>query len=294
MHDPLIEAVIAELESRKIEASYIGPPAGKEVDWPDVTMEAARMVSKGTVDEAIVFCWTGTGACIAANKVEGIRAALCFDRETARGARIWNHANVLALSIRATSAHIAKEILDGWFTTSLSDDDWNKNQVEKVSRENPYPVIRNTLSASLSWSDAHISLEDVVQDFPAEYMGKIIPGETHSPWQLLEHIRICQEDILDFSINPKYKEKKWPDEYWPKNPDPPSESAWNESVEKLIDDREKLATLIEDETISLTKNIEHGNGQTFIREALLVVDHGAYHLGQLALMKKVLIHLESN
>ena len=83
-------------------------------------------------DEGIVFCWTGTGASIAANKVPGIRAALCHDAETARGARVWNHANVLALSLRATTEAIAKEILDTWFTTPYSEDEWNRQQIERI------------------------------------------------------------------------------------------------------------------------------------------------------------------
>ena len=83
-------------------------------------------------DEGIVFCWTGTGASIAANKVPGIRAALCQDAETARGARIWNHANVLALSLRATTEAIAKEILDTWFATPYSEDEWNRQQMERI------------------------------------------------------------------------------------------------------------------------------------------------------------------
>jgi ribose 5-phosphate isomerase B len=86
----------------------------------------------GQADEGIVFCWTGTGASIAANKVRGIRAALCHDAETARGARIWNHANVLALSLRVTSEALAKEILEAWFSTSYSDDEWNCQQIARL------------------------------------------------------------------------------------------------------------------------------------------------------------------
>ena len=86
----------------------------------------------GRANEGIVFCWTGTGASIAANKVAGIRAALCHDSETARGARIWNHANILALSLRATSEALAKEILEAWFATPYSDDEWNRQQIERI------------------------------------------------------------------------------------------------------------------------------------------------------------------
>jgi ribose 5-phosphate isomerase B len=89
--------------------------------------------SRSVVQEAIVCCWTGTGASIVANKVVGISAALCADAETAKGSRVWNHANVLALSLRSTSEAIAKEILDAWFSTPYPDDEWNKKQIERIS-----------------------------------------------------------------------------------------------------------------------------------------------------------------
>lgn len=288
MHDPLIESVLKELESRKIEATYIGPVAGDETDWPDITMDAARMVASGSVNEAIVFCWTGTGASIAANKIGGIRAALCSDRETAKGARIWNHANVLAMSIRSTSPAIAKEILDGWFSTPLSDDEWNRNQVAKVSKESTNSGIRDMLIRALAWDDAHGSLESLTGSFPVELAAETIPGEPHSPWQILEHIRICQEDILDFATNPKYKYKKWPDDYWPKDPKPPSPAAWAETSDRIIQDRNRLTELIEDTNTSLTEIFRHGRGENLIREVLLVIDHTAYHLGQLTILKKYL------
>jgi ribose 5-phosphate isomerase B len=128
----LVDAVLVELERRGILIEYIGPAAGEEADWPEVTVAAAERVTQGDADEAIVMCWTGTGCTLAANKVPGIRAALCHDAETARGARIWNHANVLALSLRSTSEAMAKEILDAWFATPLSDDDWNLRQIERI------------------------------------------------------------------------------------------------------------------------------------------------------------------
>jgi len=129
---PLVEAVRRELERRGHHVEYLGPDAGKTADWPDVTREAAERVASGAADEAVVMCWTGTGASLAANKVPGIRAALCADAETARGARTWNHANVLALSLRSTSEPVAREILDAWFSTPYSQDEWNLGQVEKI------------------------------------------------------------------------------------------------------------------------------------------------------------------
>jgi ribose 5-phosphate isomerase B len=132
-HTHLVDAVLDDLERRGHEVLFSGPAAGQEsIDWPEVTLDAIDRVRTGEADEAIVMCWTGTGCSIVANKVPGIRAALCGDAETARGARVWNHANVLALSLRATPEPVLKEILDRWFDTPFSDDDWNRRQIERV------------------------------------------------------------------------------------------------------------------------------------------------------------------
>jgi ribose 5-phosphate isomerase B len=135
-HSPLVDAVIEEIVKRGHLVEYFGPragdPASEANDWPLVTVEAVSRVADGRADQAVVMCWTGTGASLAANKVAGIRAALCHDAETARGARIWNHANVLALSLRATPIPIAREILDAWFSTPVSDDEWNLRQVARI------------------------------------------------------------------------------------------------------------------------------------------------------------------
>ncbi len=130
----LTEMLIVELQQRGHEVLLFGALAenASEVDWPLVSMNVAEAVAGGQAAEGIVCCWTGTGASIAANKVRGIRAALCFDAETARGARTWNHANVLALSLRATSEPIAKEIINAWFTTPYSDDEWNQQQIQHL------------------------------------------------------------------------------------------------------------------------------------------------------------------
>jgi ribose 5-phosphate isomerase B len=133
----LTDALLDDLRRRGHEVLAFGPLASDvadaaESDWPLVSARVAEAVAAGAADEGIVCCWTGTGASIAANKVPGIRAALCGDAETARGARTWNHANVLALSLRATAEPLAKEILDAWFATPYSDDDWNRRQIERV------------------------------------------------------------------------------------------------------------------------------------------------------------------
>ncbi len=129
----LVDVILDDLRARDVDVLYFGPDKeGDSVDWPDVTLEAVERVERGEADEAIVMCWTGTGCSIAANKVPGIRAALCHDAETARGARIWNHANVLALSLRATPDAVVKEILDRWFDTPYSDDEWNLRQMARL------------------------------------------------------------------------------------------------------------------------------------------------------------------
>jgi ribose 5-phosphate isomerase B len=132
-HRPLVDVILQHLRNGGHDAEYLGPAEGQEADWPDVSVRAARQVADGAAEQAIVMCWTGTGATIAANKVIGIRAALCSDAETARGARLWNAANVLGLSLRTTSEAVAREILDAWFATQPGDDEWNRRQIARLS-----------------------------------------------------------------------------------------------------------------------------------------------------------------
>jgi len=129
----LTDVVVEEIKKRGHHVELYGPLKGENEVWPDVAQEVAERVASGSVDEGVLFCWTGTGVSIAANKVPGIRAALCHDAETARGARLWNRANVLCLSLRATSEVVAKEILDAWFSTPLGDKPDDVACVEKVS-----------------------------------------------------------------------------------------------------------------------------------------------------------------
>jgi ribose 5-phosphate isomerase B len=114
----LTDAVVAEVQKRGHEVTLFGPLADQEGYWPQVAQQVAETVASGQADEGILFCWTGTGVSLAANKVPGIRAALCDDAETARGARLWNNANVLCLSIRRTSEVEAMEILERWYDTA--------------------------------------------------------------------------------------------------------------------------------------------------------------------------------
>ncbi len=117
------DEVVAELGRRGHELVLIGPLADAGAYWPAVAREVAELVSCGAVDEGILFCWTGTGVSMAANKVPGIRAALCDDAQTAEGARLWNNANILCLSLRRTTDIMAREILDAWFATTYLPND---------------------------------------------------------------------------------------------------------------------------------------------------------------------------
>src|SRR5438128_10900288 len=116
----LTDFVIEELKRRGHAVTLSGPLRGEAMGWPDVGEKVGLEVGKGRADQGVLFCWTGTGVTIAANKVRGVRAALCWDAETAKGARMWDDANVLAMSLRSTSTAVAKEILDSWFATSAA------------------------------------------------------------------------------------------------------------------------------------------------------------------------------
>ncbi len=118
----MTDVIVDELKKRGHEVELFGPLAGKQELWPQVARAVAERVASGVADEGILFCWTGTGVSIVANKVRGIRAALCCDAQTAKGARLWNRANVLCMSLRATSEIIAKEIIDAWLSTPLGTD----------------------------------------------------------------------------------------------------------------------------------------------------------------------------
>ena len=113
----LTAAVQADLEARGHDVSLVGPPGGEDIEWAEVGRKVGEAVVEGDADTGVLFCWTGTGASIAANKVRGVRAALCADAQTAEGARKWNDANVLVMSLRLTSPQIASEMLDAWFST---------------------------------------------------------------------------------------------------------------------------------------------------------------------------------
>jgi uncharacterized damage-inducible protein DinB len=149
-------------------------------------------------------------------------------------------------------------------------------------------AVRDHLARLLDWREAHVELDAAVDGIAHEHRGAVPPGVEHSLWQLLEHIRIAQSDILDFCVNPAYREKKWPDDYWPKDPAPPREAAWEESLAAYTRDRDALKQLARDPRTDLAATIPHGSGQTYLRELLLVADHTAYHVGQMIVVRRLL------
>jgi hypothetical protein len=152
----------------------------------------------------------------------------------------------------------------------------------------PTVSLRQHLAILLRMKGAHVNFAAAIADFPAALRGVKPPGAPHTAWQLLEHLRIAQQDILDFSRNPGYSDKKFPDDYWPAEDAPPSEEAWTSSIQQFQDDLHQMQALIADTKHDLLAPIAHGKGQTLLREALLVADHNAYHLGQLVFLRKML------
>jgi hypothetical protein len=149
-------------------------------------------------------------------------------------------------------------------------------------------ALRDHLSRVLAWQDAHGTFEAAVDGVPPSHRGRAPQGLPYSPWQLLEHLRITQRDILDFCRNPNYVELHWPDDYWPGSAAPPSDSAWDESVRRFIEDRAAMQALAADRSVDLLAAIPHGSGQTYLREILLVADHTSYHVGQLIVVRRLL------
>jgi hypothetical protein len=137
----------------------------------------------------------------------------------------------------------------------------------------------------LDGKSAHIDLESGLKDFLLDRINDKPAGSPHSAWELLEHIRIAQWDILDFSINPDYKEMAWPDDYWPKDEGTPDR--WKASVKQTLDDLQAMRDLVANDETDLFAKIPHGSGQTILREAMLIADHNAYHFGQIVLLRRM-------
>ena len=149
-------------------------------------------------------------------------------------------------------------------------------------------ALREHVLYLLDGGGAHLDFEKAVAGMPAEFRGARAANIPHSPWRLVEHMRICQWDILEFSRNPDHVSPDFPDGYWPVSDAPPDDLAWDKCLSDFRDDLEAMRQLVRDESNDLFAKIPHGDGQTILREALLVADHNAYHLGQLVLVRRAL------
>jgi hypothetical protein len=149
-------------------------------------------------------------------------------------------------------------------------------------------ALREHLLELLHGGHAHATFDAAVADFPAGLRGKKPRGAEHTAWQLVEHLRIAQWDILEFSRNAKHVSPKWPHGYWPETAAPPNAAAWNNSIRKFRADLAEMEKLVSDKKLDLFKPFGWGDGQTLLREALLAADHNAYHVGQIVLLRRLL------
>jgi DinB superfamily len=162
---------------------------------------------------------------------------------------------------------------------------WQADHPNAMNNRDP---LRQHLVNLLTKAEAHLGLESELRNFPRELRGRKPQGAPHTPWQLLEHIRIAQSDILEFSRDAKHKSPKWPEGYWPKTGAPPDDKAWDKSVTQTLADLKAMVGLVRDPESDLFAKIPHGDGQTLLREALLLADHNAYHLGQMVMIRRIL------
>jgi hypothetical protein len=160
-----------------------------------------------------------------------------------------------------------------------------RKSVKKIHRTNDGPL-RDHLLYLLKGGGAHISFDDAVRDWPLQLAGAKVGNFPHTAWMLLEHLRLAQWDILEFSRNSKHASSAWPEGYWPASEAPANEEAWMGSITAFKKDLRAMMRLVADQRVDLYARIPWGDGQTVLREALLLADHNAYHLGQLVVVRK--------
>jgi hypothetical protein len=164
-----------------------------------------------------------------------------------------------------------------------------KKSSKNTARKNPEDKqLRQHLIDLLKGGGAHAKFEDAVKEMPAKLRGMKPGGLPHSAWMLLEHLRLAQWDILEFSRNRKHKSPKWPEGYWPKSSEPPTAVAWNKSIQRFKRDAKAMQALVSNSKNDLMVKIPWGDGQTILREALLLADHNAYHISQLIYVRRLL------
>jgi hypothetical protein len=167
----------------------------------------------------------------------------------------------------------------------------NKSTADKSKNaKDEQAPLREQLIALLQGGQAHLTFDEAVNNFPADLRGKVPPSLPYSAWQLLEHLRICQRDILNFSAPPTggYHPMRWPQDYWPQSAEPPTANAWDQSIAAIHSDLKHFIALIENPSADLYKPFRWGEGQNLLREALLIADHNAYHLGELIVLRRLL------
>lgn len=155
------------------------------------------------------------------------------------------------------------------------------------TQDNASQQVKQELATLLRKSHAHVSFEDAINNIPFDDLGKKPGNVPYSIWQQLEHIRIAQKDILDFSLNKDYKELNWPDDYWVKDAAPRDEAAWNQSISSFKSDLEAFIEAFQNVDDMYTP-FKHGSGQSWLREALVLFDHNSYHLGEIIALRRLL------
>jgi len=154
--------------------------------------------------------------------------------------------------------------------------------------QDPNHSLREHLLELLTGGHAHAKFEDAIKDLPAKLRGAKPANFPHSPWMILEHLRIAQWDILEFSRNEKHESPKWPEGYWPKTEAPPTDAAWKKSVDQFELDLNAMKDLVKDSKTDLFAKFPWGDGQTVLREALMLADHNSYHVAQLVDVRRLL------
>ena len=149
-------------------------------------------------------------------------------------------------------------------------------------------LVREKLGEVLSWGEAHANWKSALAGLEESKRGVRPIGLPHSLWELLEHVRIAQWDILEFTSDPEHKSPDWPSGYWPTSPAPPDSAAWDKSVKGLFKGIKEMQKLVNDPKVALDQKIPHGSGQTLLRQILLLADHNSYHLGQFVLVRRAL------